>query len=62
MPLPKRKIASQAESISLVLPEPMIVPEEEDYGTNIDIVAFAQGFNDCIAKSKNLSGRNGETL
>lgn len=34
--------------VAVVMPEKQSVPEPEDYNTNIDEVAFAEGYNDAL--------------
>ena len=35
-------------AVAVVMPEKKSVPEPEDYNTNIDEVAFAEGYNDAL--------------
>ena len=41
-------VHEQAAPVAVVMPEKKSVPEPEDYNTNIDEVAFAEGYNDAL--------------
>lgn len=42
--------------VAVVMPEKKSVPEIEDYNTNIDEVAFAEGYNDALDDVARLNG------
>lgn len=46
----------QPAPVAVVLPEKKSVPEPEDYNTNIDEVAFAEGYNDALDDVARLNG------
>lgn len=48
--------AEQPAPVAVVMPEKQSVPEPEDYNTNIDEVAFAEGYNDALDDVARLNG------
>lgn len=47
---------AESAPVAVVMPEQKSVPEPEDYNTNIDEVAFAEGYNDALEDVARLNG------